>query len=185
MNKKTSTGTTGFTGFRLFLGTLILSLLPFPAYARNNDGDNPLSINARSVEADEKTGTAVYRGNVVLEQGSLSIRADRLEVRSHQNQTEYVVATGQPVRLRQQSDGQNEEIQAEAEKVEYHVISRKVDMSGNVSLRQGTDLFMGHALHYDIDNKRLSATGDDSDDGRIKVTIQPKKPPTNNNTPAP
>ena len=184
MDKKISANMAYFTGFQFFLGTLFLSLLPFSSYARNSDGDNPLSIHARSVEANEKTGTAVYRGNVILEQGNLSIRADRLEVRARQNQTDYVVATGQPVKLRQQSDGQNEEIQAEAEKVEYHVTSRKVGMSGNVTLRQGTDLFTGHALHYDIDEKRLSAAGDDSMDGRITVIIQPKKTPTGS-TPAP
>lgn len=160
------------------------SLLSLPVQARQDDSDDPIQIKARSVEANEKTGTAVYRGNVILEQGNLSIRADRLEVRSRQNQTEYVVATGQPVKLRQLADGQNEEIQAEASKVEYHVITRKVDMFGDVTLRQGSDLFTGHALHYDIDDKRLSATGDDSDDGRIKVIIQPKKSSTSD-TPAP
>ena len=163
---------------------LCISLLPLPAQAVNNDSDDPLRINARSVEANEKTGTAVYRGNVILEQGNLSIRADRLEVHSRQNHAEYVVATGQPVKLRQLADGQSEEIQAEAKKVEYHVMSRKVDMFGDVTLRQGADLFTGHALHYDIDEKRLSATGDDNNDGRINVIIQPKKLSTNS-TPAP
>ncbi|MEK7207009.1 MAG: lipopolysaccharide transport periplasmic protein LptA [Pseudomonadota bacterium] len=171
-------------GLWFFLWLLCFSLLPLPAQARQDDSDDSIHINARSVEANEKTGTAVYRGNVMLEQGNLSIRADRLEVRSRQNQTEYVVATGQPVKLRQLADGQNEEIQAEAKKVEYHVISRKVDMLGNVTLRQGADLFTGHALHYDIDAKHLSATGDDSHDGRIKAVIQPKKSSTHS-TPAP
>jgi len=171
-------------GLWIFPWLLCFSLLSLAVQARNGDSDDPLRINARSVEANEKTGTAIYLGNVILEQGNLSIRADRLEVRSRQNQTEYVVATGQPVKLRQLSDGQSEEIQAEAKKVEYHVISRKVDMFGDVTLRQGTDLFTGQALHYDINEKRLSATGDDNNDGRIQVIIQPKKPSTDS-TPAP
>jgi lipopolysaccharide export system protein LptA len=168
----------------IFPWLLCFSLLSLTVQARNGDSDEPLRINARSVEANEKTGTAVYRGNVILEQGNLSIRADRLEVHSRQNQTEYVVATGQPVKLRQLSDGQSEEIQAEARKVEYHVTSRKVDMFGDVSLRQGGDLFTGHALHYDINEKRLSAVGDETNDDRIQVIIQPKKSSTSD-TPAP
>jgi lipopolysaccharide export system protein LptA len=171
-------------GLWFFLWLLCFSLPPLPAQAHKDDSDEPLSINARSVEANEKTGIAVYRGNVILEQGNLSIRADRMETHTRQNITEYVVATGQPVKLRQQADEQNEEIQAEANKVEYHMISRKVDMFGDVTLRQGTDLFTGHALHYGIDDKHLSATGDDSNDGRIKVIIQPKKSSINS-TPAP
>ncbi len=160
-------------GLWFFLWLLCFSLPPLPTQARQVENDDPIHINARSVEANEKTGTAVYRGNVMLEQGKLSIRADRLEVRSRQNQTEYVVATGQPVKLRQQADGQNEEIQAVAGKVEYHVTSGKVDMTGEVTLRQGGDLFTGHVLHYDLHEQRLSAEGDDRNDGGIKVIIQP------------
>lgn len=166
---------------------LWLAAVPITHAARNDEGE-PIRINARSVEANEKTGTAVYRGNVVAEQGRLSIKADRVEIRARNNQTELIQATGSPVKLRQQPDATSEEIQAEAKRVDYHVSTRKLDMIGEVSLRRGDDLFTGSVLHYDLDTRSLSASGDDQDDGRIHAVIQPRKqttPLTSNPAPNP
>jgi lipopolysaccharide export system protein LptA len=61
-------------------------------------------------------------------------------------------------------------------------------MIGEVNLRHGEDLFTGSVLHYDLDAKSLSATGDDQSDGRIHAVIQPRKQtalPTSNPTPNP
>jgi lipopolysaccharide export system protein LptA len=157
-------------------------------HAARDDEDEPIRINARSVEANEKTGTAVYRGNVVAEQGRLSIKADRVEIRARSNQTELIQATGNPVRLRQQPDATSEEIQAEAKRVDYHVSTGKLDMIGEVSLRRGDDLFTGSMLHYDLNTRGLSASGGDQGDGRIHAVIQPRKqtaPPTFNPVPNP
>jgi lipopolysaccharide export system protein LptA len=169
--------------------SLLLWLAAAPiTHAARNDEDEPIRINARSVEANEKTGTAVYRGNVVAEQGRLSIKADRVEIRARNNQTELIQATGSPVKLRHQPDATSEEIQAEAKQVDYHVSTRKLDMIGEVRLRRGDDLFTGSVLHYDLDAKSLSATGDDVSDGRIHAVIQPRKqtaPTTSNPTPNP
>ena len=166
---------------------LWLAAVPI-THAARNDEDEPIRINARSVEANEKTGVAVYRGNVVAEQGRLSIKADRVEIRARNNQTELIQATGSPVKLRQQPDAVTEEIQAEAKRVDYHVSTRKLDMIGEVSLRRGDDLFTGSVLHYDLDTRSLSASGDDQSDGRIHAVIQPRKrtaPPTSNPAPKP
>ena len=166
---------------------LWLAAVPI-THAAKDDEDEPIRINARSVEANEKTGTAVYRGNVVAEQGRLSIKADRVEIRAKNNQTELIQATGSPVKLRQQPDATSEEIQAEAKRVDYHVSTRKLDMIGEVSLRRGDDLFTGSVLHYDLDAKSLNATGDDKSDGRIHAVIQPRKQtaaPTSNPSPNP
>ena len=166
---------------------LWLTAVPLTHAARNEE-DEPIRINARSVEANEKTGTAVYRGNVVAEQGRLSIKADRMEIRARNNQTELIQATGSPVKLRQQPDATSEEIQAEAKRVDYHVSTRKLDMISEVSLRRGDDLFTGSVLHYDLDAKSLNATGDDRSDGRVHAVIQPRKqaaPSTSDPAPKP
>jgi lipopolysaccharide export system protein LptA len=166
---------------------LWLAAVPI-THAARNDEDEPIRINARSVELNEKTGTAVYRGNVVAEQGRLSIKADRVEIRARNNQTELIQATGSPVKLRHQPDATSEEIQAEAKRVDYHVSTGKLDMIGEVSLRRGDDLFTGSLLHYDLVARSLSASGDDQDDGRIHAVIQPRKqtaPPASNTTPSP
>ena len=156
--------------------SLLLWLVSTPvAHAARNDKDEPIRINARSVEVNEKTGVAVYRGNVVVEQGRLSIKADRVEIRARNNQTKLIQATGTPVHLRQQPDAASEEILAEARRIDYHVSTRALDMIGEVSLRSGEDLFTGSVLHYDLEAKSLTATGDDQGDGRVHAVIQPRQ----------
>jgi lipopolysaccharide export system protein LptA len=172
------------TAVYFLLGLTVVSA----AHAGRDDMDEPIRINARSVEANEKTGAAVYRGNVVAEQGRLSIKADRIEIRAKNNQTELILATGSPVKLRQQPDATSEEIQAEANRIDYRVSTGKLDMIGDVSLRRGEDLFTGSVLHYDLNANSMNATGDDQRDGRIHAVIHPRKqtaPPTSNPAPNP
>ena len=155
---------------------LSIWLLASPAaHAMKISADEPIHINARTVEANEKTGVAVYRGNVVIEQGPLAIKADRVEIRSRKNKTDHIRATGKPAKLRQRTDGGEDESQAEADRIDYRAAEGKLDMTGNVSLRRGKDLFTGGALHYDLITKGMTATGEDGYDGRVHAVIQPRQ----------
>lgn len=150
-------------------------LVTFVTPAASRDEDEPIRINARSVEADDKTGAVVYSGNVVVEQGRISIRADRVEIKTRNGKTELVRATGKPAKLRQRAEGDGGETQVEANRVIYHVPLRKIDLAGNVTLRRGEDLFTADALQYDLDSKSLKASGDEKGNGRVHAVIQPKK----------
>ena len=163
------------TDFRLALFALLFVLFSHASTA-SLDADEPIRINARNVEANEKTGTVVYSGKVVVEQGQLSLQADRVEIVTRQGKTDLVRATGKPAKLRQRPGEGTEEIQAEANRVDYHVARRVIDMSGNVSLRRGADTFTADVLHYDLVSKSLNAAGDEKRDGRVHAVIQPAKP---------
>lgn len=162
-------------GLRLILFSFLFALFSY-THAARNDADEPIRINARSVEADEKTGVTIYQGRVHAEQGRLSIQADRIEIRTSHGKSELITATGKPVKLHQRPHGGDEEIQGEARRIDYHVSERKLEMIGEVALRRGEDLFTGGVLHYDLDTKSLRATGDDTGDERIHAVIQPGKP---------
>jgi lipopolysaccharide export system protein LptA len=155
---------------------LSLWLLAAPAaHAIKSAADEPIRINARSIESNQKTGVAVYRGNVLIEQGQLSIKADRVEIRMRNNRTDVIHATGKPAILHQLPDAASEEIRAEANQIDYHVSGRKIDMAGEVTLHHGEDLFTGGVLHYDLDARSLSATGGGESDDRVHAVIQPQK----------
>lgn len=161
---------------RLMFASLLTLMVGTMAQAASLEQDEPIRIDARSVEANDKTGAMVYSGNVVIEQGRLSIRADRVEIMTRQGRTELVRATGKPAKLRQRAAGEDEEVRAEANRVDYRVSLGKIDMRGGVSLRRGEDLFTADVLHYDLNTKSLSAAGDDKGDGRVHAVIQPKQP---------
>jgi lipopolysaccharide export system protein LptA len=166
----------------LLIAVLAYVLAAPAARALKDDRDQPVHVKADSVDMDEKTGVAVYRGNVAVTQGTLRIRAERVEVRlSRDRKTQTVQASGTPVRLSQRPDGGEEEIHIAARHLTYRARTREVDLSGDVRLRQGSDEFRSHTLHYELDSKRLNARGVDRADGRIHAVIHPKK----TRTPAP
>jgi lipopolysaccharide export system protein LptA len=153
------------TDFRLALFALLFVLFSH-ASAASLDADEPIRSNARKV----------YSGKVVVEQGQLSLQADRVEIVTRQGKTEMVRATGKPVKLHQRPEEGTEEIQAEASRVDYHISRKMIDMSGSVSLRRGADTFTADILHYDLISKSLNAAGDEKRDGRVHAVIQPAKP---------
>ena len=162
------------TTFFLALNFLVWTLVPPASQAFEQDQDQPMRINARAIEANEKTGVTVYRDNVSFEQGGLSIRADRVEIHAPQHQAESIVATGKPVKVRQHQQDQADDFLAEANRLEFHVAQQELIMSDNVTLRRGKDIFTSDTLHYNLNKKTLSAEGGDAD-GRISAIIQPKK----------
>ena len=158
--------------FRIF-SLLALALLGAPAaHALKSDADQPINIRARSVESNEKTGTSVYRGNVVMTQGSLRVEADRLEVTSHDGQTDLVRAWGKPVRMHSRTDA-GEEIRASAARAEYHGKGRRIDLYDDVEFRRDADVFSGAVVRYLLDEQTFSAEG--GDNGQVSATIQPAK----------
>jgi lipopolysaccharide export system protein LptA len=85
----------------LLLGAL---LAPTLGAAAGADREQPINVRARSVEINEKTGIAVYRGDVVVRQGEMELRGERVEVRSRANRPEQIHAYGKPATVRQGPD---------------------------------------------------------------------------------
>ena len=158
-----------------FLFSFPFSLFSLSAHALNEDKDQPIYIKARSIEHNEKTGVTLYLGNVSLKQGSIQINADRLIVRARHNKTEFIEAYGNPVTFHQRLDNNEEDIHATASRAEYDAIRKLLDLYGDVSFRQGGDVFRGRIAHYDMNEKRLSARGDAASNGRVFAVIRPGK----------
>lgn len=152
------------------LVAILLSLAP-AAHALKSDAKQPINIRANQIEANEKTGVSIYRGNVVLTQGTLRIEADRLQVNTQDGRTEQIRAWGKPVRMQNKSD-KGEQLRARAAEVLYRVSARRIDLTGSVELMREDDVFTGAVVHYALDDQTFSAQGDGE---QISVVIQPSK----------
>ncbi len=144
------------------------------AYAAEDNKDQPVYIDARSIEHNEKTGVTIYRGNVSLKQGNIQIKADRIMVRTRNDKTEFIEAHGNPVTFYERRDNE-EDIHATASRAEYDAIRKLLDLYGDVSFHQGGDVFHGRIVHYDMNEKRLRAKGDAASNGRVFAVIMPDK----------
>lgn len=92
-----------------------------PAGAAREEREQPIHVRARSVEVSEKTGIAVYRGDVVVRQGTLELRGDRVEVRSRNNRPEQIHAYGTPATVRQGPD------LISASEIHYYVTDQRLE----------------------------------------------------------
>ena len=85
---------------RIACALLLLSASPF-VFAEKGDLDKPMEIEAQYCKRDQKTGSNICTGDVVVTQDSMSVRADRLEVRQDAAGNQSASGEGKPVKFRQ------------------------------------------------------------------------------------
>jgi len=154
----------------LLLLPALLSM-PFVARAADDERQLPVHLRADRIDADQKKGTSLYRGNVVFTQGTLRITAARAEVQNRASVVETITAGGKPVTFRHRPEGQEEFIEGEANRVVYHALTQHADLFGAVQVKRGRDLFRSAALHYDVENQSL--IGESTSERRVYVALVP------------
>lgn len=152
------------------------------AQGLENDKDQLIEIEANSAEFSEETGTAVYKGNVELSQGSIYIQSDSLTIINSEAGVSEVVAVGAPARYQQQMELTKPLIKAKASKIIYYPQDENIVLTGKAQLKQGDKLFQGEKIKYDLKANVLNAEGSITEPGkptqqnRVKMVI----PPVNN-----
>lgn len=123
-------------------GTLALvALLGNPAWAEKADRTQPLVVESESkkaVSVDLAKKATVIEGNVAITQGSLQIKADRVEIKEDAQGHFQALATanaGRQASFRQKRDKVNEFMEGLAERIEYDGSAERVRLSGNARLR--------------------------------------------------
>ncbi len=152
------------------------------ASAERADRDKPVNIESDSMIADEAKKVATFDGKVVLTQGSLIIRADRIVVQQDNDGFQRGVATGNPARFRHKREGLGEYIDGEALRIEYDTGADRVEFFKGARLRRDSgDDIRGDYISYDARTERFTvkASNDASGsgrEGRVRAIIMPKKP---------
>src|SRR5688572_12305450 len=89
-------------------GLCVAAALALPAAAEKADRNKPVNLEADRVTIDDVKQLAVFEGNVVLTQGTLQIRGDRMEVRQDREGFKQGTTWGNPASFRQKRDGYDE-----------------------------------------------------------------------------
>ena len=153
-----------------------------PALAERADRDKPVNIESDSMIADEAKKVATFDGKVVLTQGSLIIRADRIVVRQDNDGFQRGVATGNPASFRHKREGLGEHIDGEARRIEYDSRADRVEFFNGARLRRESgDDIRGDYISYDARTERFTVKASNEAlgtgrEGRVRATIMPKKP---------
>ena len=162
---------------------ILLSSFSLQTWALSSDKDQPIDLEADSADIDDKQGVSVYRGNVVLSQGSMVLNAQVLTLyHNKKRQLSKAIATGSPSKFKQRPDGKDSDMHATANKMIYFVLEDKIHLLDDAVLWQNKDSFRGNKIIYDTKAGSVKATGGVNIKGdkkkskeRIRVTIQPRK----------
>ncbi len=125
----------------LFVFAASLALLTAPARAERADRLQPMVVESdgrQAASVDLSRKVTVLSGNVTITQGSLLIRAEKVEVREESPGRFVAQAKGtqtQPTRFHQRRDRPEEVIEAEADRVEYDSSAERVRFVGDAKLR--------------------------------------------------
>ena len=176
------------------LSCLVLSAAT--VHAERADRDKPVNLEAAKVTVDDVKRTHIFEGNVVLTQGSLSIRSTKLVVTQDAEGFQKGIATGGEgglARFRQKREGKDEWIDGEGERIEYESRAEKAEFFTRAYVKSGMDEVRGDTIVYDGKTEQYSVnskqgSNPNSKEGRVTAVIQPKNrpaPPAATPAPAP
>lgn len=157
---------------------LLSFLLSSAAYAISTDVEKPVTIESDSVVFNKEAGTAVYAGNVEIKQGTLNIRASRIEINAPDNEIQTIKATGTPVSFQQTMDSGKQAV-GKAKTVQYFVTQKKLLLEGDASLSQDRDNFASNRIEYSTATGELKAGGQASAQGEKPGRVRAIFYPTN------
>ena len=151
------------------------------AYAEKADRDKPIHLEADRVTVDEAKQVAVFEGNVVLTQGTLMIKGDRMQVRQDDEGFRYGTTWGDLASFRQKREGVDEYIEGWAERIEYDGRADKVQMYTRAMMKRGQDEVRGSYISYDAVSEFFQVIGGGTKaatagnpQGRVRAVLQPK-----------
>lgn len=165
----------------------ILLSLPGNLLALATDRDQPINLEADTADIDDLKGISIYTGNVILTQGSMVIKSEKLTLYNDKNKDlEKAIAVdhNKLARFKQRPEGKTHDFKAKATTLIYYIKKEEIHLLENARVEQEDGSFSGHKIIYDTKKETVVASGKKdkqgkpiSSSGRVKVTIPPKKKP--------
>ena len=126
----------------------------------------PIDITSDTVEADQKTNTVTFKGNVIAKQEDTTLYAKTLTVFYDPNtkKLKEIVAVGnvKVLQLDRRATGQ---------KATFDQDKNKVIMDGEAVVREGTNVIRGERITFYVDEER--SVVEPGRGGRVSTSITP------------
>ncbi len=162
-------------------------VLALPVAAERADRTKPMIVEAdREGVLDLQRQVLVYTGNVVVQQGTMVLRADRVELRTLEGgyrAANAVGAAGQPATWRQKRDGVDETVEGAAERIEFDGRADTLRFIGQGTVRRlrGTavaDEITGARILWDNNAEVFRVEGGSATQtnpgGRVRAVLSPR-----------
>lgn len=168
----------------------LLSTVVPATWAERADRSKPMTIDAdKPMRLDFERQVYVVTGNVLISQGTLQLRAERVELREGRDGRRQATAIGdaqRPASYRQKLDAPQEWAEATADRIEYDSRSETLRMTGNAQWRrlranEVADEISGHTIVWDQKSSTIDVSGGSSTaanpNGRVRAVFSPRPEP--------
>ncbi|WP_413729362.1 lipopolysaccharide ABC transporter substrate-binding protein LptA [Sodalis sp. RH22] len=139
------------------------------ALALTGDTDQPINIDSEQQAVDMQTNVVTLTGTVVVKQGSIDIRADKVVITRPNGEQgkEVVEGYGNPVTFYQMQDN-GKPVKGHAQKVRYELANDFVVLTGDAYLEQLDSNVKGDRITYLVKQQQMEAF---SDKGKRVTTV--------------
>ena len=159
------------------------------ALAEKADRSQPIVVEAdKRGTVDTQKQITVFTGNVVITQGTLLVRGDRVEIQESADKFRTAVAFGsaqRPAFFKQKREGTEETVEGTAERIDFDEKTDTLRLSGNPVVRRMLDAKMldevtGTLITWDNRSETLTVQGGAptpaNPSGRVRATFGPPPP---------
>jgi lipopolysaccharide export system protein LptA len=166
---------------------LALALLADPVAAEKGDRNKPIVMEAdKPGTLDYQRQVLVFNGNAVISQGSMVLRAERIEMREMPNGYRAASAIGssaKPASWRQRRDGVDEVVEGSAERIEFDGRADTLRFVGNGTVRRlrggvVADEITGASIVWDNVSEVFKVEGGAATpanpSGRVRIILSPR-----------
>ena len=156
------------------------------AYCLSTDSEQDIEIEADTAEMDDVKKITIYRGDVVVIQGSIKMTGHTMHVYfDKNNDMELVIMDGTPATYRQLPDDSTIYDEAEALRMEYYALKNYVILIDQAKVTQEETKLTGERIEYDTVLSKVKAKGKSDktrekkgergkDSERVKIIIKKK-----------
>lgn len=149
--------------------------------AETGDKAKPITFSADGAEVNYESGTGVLKGNVIITQGTITIRANRIDFKQNPDNSLSATAYGNPLAFRQKRDGLDAYDEGWAQRAVYDGSKDQLELFDNAILRRGTDEIRSNYISYNAATEQFKAEGRpvtaptaNAPPARVQGVFQPK-----------
>jgi lipopolysaccharide export system protein LptA len=156
------------------LGASLITSSAFAEDAPKADSEYPIKIQSNQAEFDDGKGTAIYTGDVIVDQGSRHLTAEKLTIyRGEDKKISSMIAIGNPARFQSQPNPQKPVGHGKAKTIKYYPNEDKADLIEDAELIQEGNTIQGPFLVYFFETGVLKSKN--SSKQRTTVILESKK----------
>lgn len=169
---------------RTTTAVLCTLLLAGAAHAEKADKEKPITFTSDDGEVNYEKRTGVLKGNVVITQGTMTIKADRVDFKQNPDNSLSATVFGKPLAFRQKRDDADGYYEGWAQRAEYDGQKEQLELFDNAILKRGTDEIRSNYISYNSATELFKAegrpstappvAGDLGRSDRVRGVFQPK-----------